>query len=161
MRVLFLCTDNFTRSVTAEFCMKHFIKQNNITNIIVASAGFKADSDLSSFSNIHFDRMRQLNISTDGFSRTSFNRRLIDEFDIIIGMGKEHKDYIQQEYNERIYLFNEVYKGVGSSITVPPPDKDGNYLVQIADMVDYINQAIPQLVINLNRMLPFKNGGIS
>lgn len=109
MKVLFLCTDNFTRSVTAEFCTKHFLKQNNITNIDVASAGFKAGSDLSPFSSIHFDRMRQLNISTDGFSRTLFNQRFIDEFDGIIGMGKEHKDYIQKEY-KKIYLFNEIYK---------------------------------------------------
>ncbi|WP_404468388.1 hypothetical protein [Sutcliffiella horikoshii] len=151
MKVLFLCTDNFTRSITAEFCMKHFLKQNNITNIEVASAGFKANSDLSSFSNIHFDRMRQLNISTDGFSRTPFNRRLIDEFDVIIGMGKEHKDYIQKEYNEKIYLFNEIYKEDESSITVPPPDQSGNYLVQITEMVDYINKAIPQLVKNLRK----------
>lgn len=150
MKVLFLCTDNFTRSVTAEFCMKHFLKQKNITSIDVASAGFKADSDLSPFSSIHFDRMRQLNISTDGFSRTQFNQRFIDEFDVIIGMGKEHKNYIQQEYNEKIYLFNEIYKDDQSSITVPPPDQDGNYLVKISEMVDYINEAIPQLVRNLH-----------
>ena len=151
MKVLFLCTDNFTRSITAEFCMKHFLKQNNITNIEVASAGFKANSDLSSFSNIHFDRMRQLNISTDGFSRTLFNQRFIDEFDVIIGMGKEHKEYIQKVYNEKIYLFNEIYKGEESSITVPPPDKDGDYLVKISEMVDYINEAIPQLVRKLKK----------
>ncbi|NMH74327.1 hypothetical protein HF078_14645 [Bacillus sp. RO2] len=149
MNVLFLCTDNFTRSVTAEFCMKHFLIQNNITNIMVASAGFKADSDLGSFSDIHFNRMRHLNISTDGFCRTPFHQTLIGEFDVIIGMGKEHRDYIQQEYNEKIYLFNEIYKGDESSITVPPPDQDGNYLVKIIDMVDYINEAIPQLVRNL------------
>ncbi|MGD6991288.1 hypothetical protein [Sutcliffiella horikoshii] len=151
MKVLFLCTDNFTRSVTAEFCMKHFLKQNNISTIGVASAGFKADSDLSSFSDIHFDRLRQINISRDGFSRTPFNSRLLDEFDVIIGMGKEHKDYIQQEYNMKIYLFNEIYKGDESSIIVPPPDKNGDYLVQIVEMVDYINEAIPHLVRNLNK----------
>lgn len=150
MKVLFLCTDNFTRSVTAEFCLKHFLEENNITNIDVESAGFKADSDLSQFSSVHFDRLKQLNISTDGFSRTQFNQRFIDEFDVIIGMGKEHKNYIQQEYNEKIYLFNEIYKDDQSSITVPPPDKDGDYLVKISEMVDYINGAIPQLVRNLD-----------
>nr|WP_240948530.1 hypothetical protein [Bacillus sp. RO1] len=153
---MFLCTDNFTRSVTAEYCMKHFLKQNNITNIIVASAGFKANSDLSSFSDIHFDRMRQLNIRTEGFSRTQFHQKLIGEFDVIIGMGKEHRDYILQEYNEKIYLFNEIYKGDESSLTVPPPDQNGNYLVKITDMVDYINEAIPLLVRNLNRILHYK-----
>lgn len=63
-------------------------------------------------------------------------------------MGKEHKDYIQQQFNQKIYLFNEIYINDVSSITVPPPDKDGNYLVQIAEMVDYINDAIPQVLSN-------------
>jgi protein-tyrosine-phosphatase len=149
MKVLFLCTDNYTRSITAEFCMKNYLQQNKITNIEVTSAGFKANSDLSTFSNIHFDRMKQLKIDTSSFKRTQFHPNFLNDYDVVIGMGQEHKDYIKNEFNQRIYLFNEIYKNEESSIIVPPPDQEGNYLVQLEAMVDYIHDAMPHVIINL------------
>jgi protein-tyrosine phosphatase len=43
---------------------------------------------------------------TSNFQRTQFQERLFDEFDVIVGMGKEHKDYILQEYNKKIWIVN-------------------------------------------------------
>ncbi|WP_436245304.1 hypothetical protein [Paenibacillus sp. LjRoot56] len=42
MNIMFVCTDNFTRSVIAEFCMKDFLRRNSKTLIKVASAGIRA-----------------------------------------------------------------------------------------------------------------------
>lgn len=57
MNILFLCTDNFTRSVIAEFCMKDYLKKTNNARVIVASAGIRANSDISRYSKIHFNIM--------------------------------------------------------------------------------------------------------
>lgn len=149
MNVLFLCTDNFTRSVTAELCLKNYLKINKITDIHVASAGFKSTSDLSGFSSVHFDRLKEIGVDTSGFVRTQFQESFIDEYDSIIGMGEEHKNFIYQEYGKKICLFNEVYNGEFTSVTIPPPDKDGRYLTEIKNMVDYIYNSMPVFVKNL------------
>ncbi len=142
MKVLFLCTDNFTRSVTAEFCFKDYLTRNGITNIEVASAGFKATSDLSSFSSVHFDRMAELGIDSSSFKRTQFQEEFLNEC-VIVAMGTEHRDYIREVYGKQVYLFNEIYCGEERSVVVPPPDNEGKYLAGIRRMVDYIHQAMP------------------
>lgn len=148
MRILFLCTDNYTRSVTAEFCLINYIKDNHINDIKVSSAGFKANSDLSSFSSVHFKRMNELGIDTSDFKRTQFKESFFKEFDVIVGMGKEHKEYVKHHFGRTIYLFNEIYKNEELSLVVPPPDKIG-YMKEIKDIVDYINNAMPVFMKNL------------
>ncbi|RXJ04587.1 hypothetical protein DS745_04175 [Anaerobacillus alkaliphilus] len=150
MKVLFVCTDNFTRSVTAEFCFKEYLSRSGITNIEVASAGFKANSDLSKFSSVHFDRMRELEIDTSSFTRTQFQQGFLNEY-VIVAMGKEHRDYILQEFGERVYLFNEVYCDEEKSVVVPPPDYEGKYLDEIRQMVDYLHKAMPTFYLGLLR----------
>ena len=46
----FVCTDNFGRSVIAEYCLRNFCEQNNINNLDVISSGIYASSDTSKFS---------------------------------------------------------------------------------------------------------------
>lgn len=149
MRILFLCTDNYTRSVTAEFCLINYIKTNHIGHIEVASAGFNSNSDLSKFSNAHFDRMNALDIDTSAFVRTQFIERFFEEFDVIVGMGKEHKDYVKQTFGRTIYVFNEIYMYEEESVVVPPPDSP-EFMNAIKNMVDYINDAMPMFVKNLS-----------
>jgi protein-tyrosine phosphatase len=152
VKILFLCTDNYTRSVTAEFCLKHFLKKNKLTGFEVSSAGFKATSVLSKFSSTHFDRMHELGIETSTFERTQFKQEFLDEFSVIVGMGKEHKDYILEHFNKEIFLFNELYLNEQKSVVVPPPDAEGKYLEEIKNMVDYINHAMPIFVEQLPKM---------
>ena len=149
LRVLFLCTDNYTRSVTAEFCLKNYLKIQEMHSIEVFSAGFKYTSDISQFSNVHFIRMDELGIDTSSFQRTQFEASFLNEFDVTVAMGKEHRNYILSEYGIRIPLFNEVFKQEESSVLVPPPDKEGYYLTEIINMVDYLNLAMPSFVDNL------------
>lgn len=145
MRILFLCTDNYTRSVIAEFCLINYIQTKHINGIEVASAGFNSNSDISKFSNVHFKRMNELGIDTSNFVRNQFREQFFQEFDVIIAMGKEHKEYVKQNFGRTISLFNEVYKNEVSSLVVPPPDKKG-YKNEIKNMVDYINDAVPMLL---------------
>lgn len=59
MNIMFVCTDNFTRSVIAEFCMKDFLNKNNIDNFEVTSSGVRANSDISQYSRLHFSIMEE------------------------------------------------------------------------------------------------------
>jgi protein-tyrosine-phosphatase len=69
MNILFVCTDNYTRSVIAEFCLRDYLKETNNTAITVASAGIRANSDISKYSGIHFSIMNEMGNDTSSFTR--------------------------------------------------------------------------------------------
>jgi protein-tyrosine phosphatase len=123
--ILFVCTDNFTRSIIAEFCMRDYLRRNKITSINVASAGIRASSDISKYSQVHFKIMEQMNIDTNEFMRTQFNEELFEQYDVIIGMSELHREYIMQEFNKEIPLFNEIYYGKSTPVNIGTPDSEG------------------------------------
>jgi protein-tyrosine phosphatase len=148
MKVLFVCTDNFTRSVIVEFCMKDYILKNKLDSINVASAGIRGNSDISQYSAIHFEIMEELNIDTSNFKRTQFKEEHFQEFDEIIGMSELHKEHIMNEYNREIRLFNELYKGDHTSVNIGAPDSV-DFNEQMRALVKYFKRAVPKVIDNL------------
>ncbi|QHE51780.1 low molecular weight phosphatase family protein [Pontibacillus sp. HMF3514] len=149
--VLFVCTDNFTRSVTAEFSLKHYLNKNGIQDVIVESAGFKADSDLSKFSTTHFAHLAELGISTSQHTRIPFQQNFLHDYDLIIAMGDEHQDYLTNEYNYRAPLFNEVCLNESTSIRVPAPGGNEDVEQALRKMVDYIHQHTPRVYEHMRK----------
>ncbi|MEF3353951.1 hypothetical protein PV403_12235 [Paenibacillus sp. GYB006] len=148
MNVLFLCTDNYTRSVIAEFCAKDYLKTNHITDITVASAGIRASSDISSYSDLHFQVMRDMDIDVSQFKRTQFGERSFEDYDFIIGMSELHRDFVRKEYNRDIYLFNEVYKSQNTPVNIGAPDEEG-FDQKMRELIQYFNNAIPVVIKNI------------
>lgn len=157
MKILFLCTDNFTRSVIAELCMRDYIVKNNLDSINVASAGIRGNSDISQYSTIHFEIMEELNIDTSNFKRTQFKEDHFHEYDEIIGMSELHKEHIKNEYNREIRLFNELYKGDNTSVNIGAPDNI-EFNEQMRSLVNYLKRAVPKVIDNLKRKV--KDGTI-
>jgi protein-tyrosine-phosphatase len=147
--VLFICTDNYTRSVTAEFCLKNYLNKQGIENIKVDSAGFKSESDLSRFSDAHFGRLKELGIDISEHKRIQFNETFLDEYNLIVAMGIEHKEYIFQEFNRTVPLFNELCKNEATSLVVPEPDASGHFIKDIKLMVDYIDENIEKVYAHI------------
>lgn len=148
MNILFVCTDNFTRSVIAEFCMKDYLQKTNNTSVKVASAGIRANSDISKYSTIHFNIMNEMGIDTTGFNRLQFDESYFEKFDLIIGMSELHKEFIKQQFNRDIRLFNEVYSGLQTAVNIGEPDNE-HFFEQMKQLVNYINHAIPTLLSNI------------
>ncbi|MEH7612566.1 hypothetical protein [Gottfriedia acidiceleris] len=148
MNILFVCTDNFTRSVIAEFCMKDHLQKTNNTSVKVASAGIRANSDISKYSTIHFNIMNEMGIDTTGFNRLQFDESCFDKFDLIIGMSELHKEFIKRQYNRDIYLFNEVYNGLQTAVNIGEPNNE-HFFEQMKQLVNYINRAIPTILSNI------------
>lgn len=90
----------------------------------MASAGIRANSDISKYSTIHFNIMNELGIDTSLFNRTQFDETCFDKFDIVIGMSELHKEFIKQQYNRDIRLFNEVYNGLQTPVNIGEPDSE-------------------------------------
>jgi protein-tyrosine phosphatase len=151
MNILFVCTDNFTRSVIAEFCMKDYLKKTNNNSVNVASSGIRANSDISKYSNVHFKIMEEMGIDTSDFKRTQFDETCFGKFDVVIGMSELHKDYIKQQYKRDICLFNEVLNGQQTPVNIGSPDSV-DFLEQMNQLVMYVNNAVPYLLRNLEKV---------
>lgn len=148
MNILFVCTDNFTRSVIAEFCTKSYLEKINNTSVQIASAGIRANSDISRYSKVHFHIMDGMGIDTSDFKRTQFAESCFYKFDVIIGMSELHKEFIKQRYNRDISLFNEVYNGQQTPVHIGAPDHV-IFLEQMNQLVMYIHNAVPSVISNL------------
>ncbi|MEK3886886.1 arsenate reductase/protein-tyrosine-phosphatase family protein [Bacillus sp. FSL K6-3431] len=152
MNILFVCTDNFTRSVIAELCMKNYLKRTSNNSVKVASSGIRANSDISKYSNVHFKIMDEMGIETSDFNRTQFDETCFEKFDVVIGMSELHKDHIKQQYNRDICLFNEVLNGQQTPVDIGSPNSV-NFLEQMNQLVMYVNNAVPYLLRNLEKPL--------
>lgn len=139
MNILFLCTDNYTRSVIAEFCAKNYLKLNHLSDVTVASAGIRASSDISSYSDLHFKVMRDMGIDVSQFKRTQFGERSFEDYDFIIGMSEIHRQFVREEYNQEIYLFNEVYKSHNTPVNIGAPDEEG-FEEKMRELILYFNK---------------------
>ena len=151
LKFLFLCTDNFTRSVTAEMCLLDYLLKNNITNIQVWSIGTNASSDTSDFHDTHFDYMNKLWIDTSKFSRTQLNEKIFSEADLIIWMAEEHQNYVLEHYKKKIKIYSEIINWKKTSIIIPEPDVEW-VNKQLTDMVDYIYNTMPDFVDWINKL---------
>lgn len=150
MNILFVCTDNFTRSVIAEFCMKDFLRRNNKASIFVASAGIRANSDIGKYSSIHFNIMKDMNIDTSDFKRTQFDETCFQENDVIIAMSELHRDFIKENYNRDVSLFNELFNGQKTDVNIGAPDSD-DFAEQMHNLVKYFYVAMPNIIKKLEK----------
>jgi protein-tyrosine phosphatase len=148
MKILFVCTDNFTRSIIAEYCFKDYLMRNHLHNITIASAGIRAHSDISKYSTLHFEIMNEMGIDTKDWKRTLFTADSFDEYDLIIGMSELHKNYINQEYQRDIPLFNEIYKGEQTPVNIGAPDSE-DFEEKMRSLVQYFYDAMPDLYKNI------------
>jgi protein-tyrosine phosphatase len=128
--------------------MKNYLKKNNNTSINIASAGIRANSDISKYSNVHFNIMEEMGFDTSDFKRTQFDELFLEQFDVIIGMSNLHKEYIKEKYNTDIHLFNEVFDGQQTPVNIGSPEHV-DFIEQMNQLVVYINNAVPILLKNI------------
>ena len=149
-RVLFVCTDNFTRSVTAEMCLKDFLLRTNNMDFEVASAGINAGSDISSYFTNHFDRMKLLGIDSSSFKRSQFIKEFLDCYDYIVGMGKEHNEYIKYHFGVNILLFTDICGDDNYNRLNFIYNENINFTKLLEDMVDYLYGVMPIFIKKLS-----------
>ncbi len=148
MRILFVCTGNVFRSMTAELVLKQYIADKE-SNWNVASAGTVAKPQ-----NIHPQTKKTLTylgIRTDEHQQTKLTKEHLKQADIVISMSTDHKECIQNEFASNTILFNKIVRNQDTplldnweAVTDYKTNKiaDDAYVKQV---VLYIYQHIPLL----------------
>lgn len=114
MNILFVCRGNVFRSVSAEYCLKKYLKSANVEDARVSSAGIEAvPQDMPHFI---LNQLSKLEIDASRHKQTKLERRHLIEANLIVSMGINHKEYIKRNFNYPSYLFNEICHGKTTSV---------------------------------------------
>lgn len=148
MKILFVCTANIFRSMSAEYLTKKCIKDNKIINIQVSSAGTVADQE-PPFS-YTLNRLEYYWCNANEHKQQKITNDVLKDKDFIICMAKHHQEAIKALWYESV-LFNFVAYGQKKDVLdeweyeqAYGSIKDlGKYVDEI---VDYIHDAIPSLI---------------
>lgn len=155
-RVLFVCTDNIGRSMVAEYLLRDWLTKNNRNDIEVASAGIKADSDVSSFCVDHVARLKEMGIEVSVHKRTQVSQAILERSNLVIAMDESQKEWIYDQFGLSVSLYNEIYKREKSSILITPPNAVGTVSERLLAMVDYFYDSMPDLMKNIDLIIKDK-----
>lgn len=151
-KVLFICTDNVGRSLTAEYLMRDWLVKNNRNDIGVSSAGTNASSDISSFSMDHIGKLMKMGVDASGHKRTQLTREILSGHDLAIVMDKKQQDWARERFNVELPLYNEIYKNEKSSVMITVPGMQETISERLIKMVDYIAESIPAMAKRIDEI---------
>lgn len=151
MKILYVCTWNIFRSMSAEYLSNKYINDSGIQNISVSSAWTRARPEFP------FPRtVKRLNFywcDASNHQQTKISPELLAEQDLIICMAEHHRQSVRELWFESV-LFNEIAYNKTEDVL-----DDAEYMqihwphfdmeAYVISIVDYINEAIPFVIKNI------------
>lgn len=156
--VLFVCSGNIFRSVTAERALSREIVKRGVKDKVVSesagthTAGAVMRSDLMQAWKNHC-------LSSANPVPRQVTHELLERASVVIAMGLDHQEFIWREFRWPTYLFNQLAYGKQEPVldVCEVMDHERNYsraaTKYIEDTVRYIITATPALFQNLDRIL--------
>ncbi len=112
--ILFVCSGNIFRSVSAELCFKNYIKSNKLPLVRCSSCGLTAYPQEFNFGTKKaFDF---LGIDYSSHKQTQITKKIVLDSDLIVAMAQNHKDFVEDNYKKKTYLFNFLATGENNSV---------------------------------------------
>lgn len=146
-RILFVCTGNVFRSMSAEFLMKKYIEDNRIKDVLVSSAGTSAKEWNYPYTET-VERLQHYDVDPTRHIPQRVTHDMVDNVDIIICMTKDHQKKIMERFGKESVLFNKIAHGVDENLY--DEDEYGRLYgfdfdlkTYIYDTVDHIKNSIP------------------
>jgi diadenosine tetraphosphate (Ap4A) HIT family hydrolase/protein-tyrosine-phosphatase len=159
-KILFVCTGNIFRSLSAKYCLEDYIRKNDIKDIIVNSAGTIAGNE--AINPIVLSELNALGIDSSKHKQKKLTKKDLEENDLVIAMAQDHVKFINKNFNfDESVLFNEVVSGEKTSVLDvneaisnwhTNKRKSDRYLRKV---VRYIHRKTPKLYKNFDRYLLF------
>ena len=138
--VLFVCTGNIFRSVTAEYALKARLGPG--TSCVIGSAGI--DAKPQSMHAWVQARLLEKGVDLTTHVPRQLTKELIEAADLVIAMGRNHQAFVREQYGRDIPLFNQVCLGHDQPILdlheVMPnwerdPEQARSYVCSVIDVI--------------------------
>lgn len=137
IKVLFVCHGNICRSTMAEFVLKHWIKERNLNNIYVESAGTSREEIGNP---VHYgtkNELQKYGIQIEKRGARQITKEDYDNFDFLIGMDQRNVENMLRFYGgdkeEKISKLLDYTDRKGS---IADPWYTGNFSETYQDVCD-------------------------
>jgi len=149
--ILFVCTGNIFRSMIAEKALRHVAGLYSPYRF--ASAGTEATAQ--KMAPLVQDGLLARGIDPTGHQQRKLTPQLFHAADLVIAIGLDHAAFIQEHYNAKVALFNEVAHGRREAILdtwEAVPDHEQNAAARnqhIQQVIAHICDSAPQFLRGL------------
>jgi diadenosine tetraphosphate (Ap4A) HIT family hydrolase/protein-tyrosine-phosphatase len=92
--------------MSAEYCLKQYLRKHKINNVMVSSAGTEAKTQTAHPATL--DILKSYGINPKKHIQRKLNKELLKGQDVIIAMAKNHQDFILKHFKLKVPLYNEV-----------------------------------------------------
>jgi protein-tyrosine phosphatase len=149
--ILFVCTGNIFRSMTAEYALKAALGPQPMYH--VGSAG--TEGTPQAMSPVVIERLLARDIDPAQHQSRKLTAEILSRADLAIAMGLDHRTYLKDQFDYEAVLFNQVCFGKAEPVldiwqAVPNWQNDVEARKAYAiSIVDYICDSMPAFVANV------------
>jgi protein-tyrosine phosphatase len=148
-KVIFVCTQNVFRSMSAHYLAVKYLKENNITDFEIDSCGTVAYSWESPYQHT-INLLKNKGIDVRTHKNKKIDKNLAEGSQFLICMTNDHKNYVKNNFAVDSFLFNELALGLATDLQ---DDNEANFDCSlnkfIEKTVEHIHYHIPQIFSEL------------
>jgi protein-tyrosine-phosphatase len=111
VKILFVCSGNVFRSMSAEKLLKKYLSDNNISDIFVDSAGICGDKNQKISLSV-LEQLKKFGVDAKEHKHKKCLKKNIKWADLVVSMGHDHRKYLKENFNIDSVLFNKICYGV-------------------------------------------------
>jgi len=153
-RVLFVCTGNIYRSLTAQKVFEKHLKESGVSDWKVSSAGTVASK--AEIRPELANALKDVGVTNLKHKQRKVSKRILNDHDVVVCMAQDHVDFLVKNFDYRdAKLFNELANEEETSVL----DIDGclfenkskvpSLIKEIEKTVGHIEKSTPKLLQNL------------